>query len=478
MGSPTPTELPDESAIAWPHELFPYQRNGIEALLTRPQLLLADDMGLGKTVQAVAALRLLFHLGRIEAALLVLPVGLISLWRRTLREWAPELRTSTIRGPSSERAWQWRAAAHLYLTSYEALRQDLTENPQSPPRRRLWDVVVLDEAQRIKNADTAVSAACKRLPRRRAWALTGTPLENRIDDLASICEFLLPWREERPPPVLAAGPGLLERHASLQLRRRKADVLAQLPPKTVVEIPLRLAPVQRASYLRAEREGVIHLRDLGRDVRITHVLELIQRLKQICNVCPESGCSTKLEDLGARLETLSAEGHRALIFSQYVREPYGVRALARRLARFRPLVYVGALPPEERDRVVARFRTTPESTALILSLRAGGQGLNLQEASYVFHFDRWWNPAVERQAEDRSHRFGQGLPVTVYKYVCEDTIEERIDEILRRKQALFDELVDGVSIDPRARLSSEDLFGLFDLEPPANHRGGRRPGDS
>jgi SNF2 family DNA or RNA helicase len=143
-----------------------------------------------------------------------------------------------------------------------------------------------------------------------------------------------------------------------------------------------------------------------------------------------------------------------------------VRAIARRLARFRPLVYTGGLAPAERDRVVARFRAAPESKALVLSLRAGGQGLDLPEASYVIHFDRWWNPAVERQAEDRSHRLGQQVPVTVYKYVCEDTIEERIDRILRAKQALFDELVDDVSIDLRTRLSREELFGLFDLEPP------------
>jgi len=463
---PPETLLKAEGPIEWRHDFFPYQRAGIQALIGSTQLLLADDMGLGKTVQAVAALRILFRLRRIQVALLVLPAGLVSQWRREIRQWAPELRISTISGSPTERAWQWRAEAHVYFVSYETLRADFTENPASPPRRRVWDVVLLDEAQKIKNPDAEVSRKCKHLQRRRAWALTGTPLENREEDLASLCEFVTPWIEGEPLERLTPGVELRSRHAALQLRRKKEDVLAELPPKTTVEITLQLTPAQRASYDRAEREGVMHLRELGRTVRITHVLELIQRLKQIANFCPETGESAKLDDVSSRLEVLADEGHRALIFSQYVDEAHGARAIAARLQDFRPLVYTGDLSSTDRDRVIREFMSSPERKALVLSLRAGGQGLNLQEASYVFHFDRWWNPAVERQAEDRTHRLGQTLPVTVYKYLSEGTIEERIDAVLRKKQDLFDQLVDDVTIDLNKRLTQDELFGLFGLEAP------------
>lgn len=183
-----------------------------------------------------------------------------------------------------------------------------------------------------------------------------------------------------------------------------------------------------------------------------------------------TGESAKLDDIEGRVETLVAEDHKALVFSQYTDREYGVGAIERRLERFHPLAYTGAMSMQVRDRVIQSFKTQDDPKLLILSLRAGGQGLNLQEASYVFHFDRWWNPAVEHQAEDRSHRLGQSLPVTVYKYVCEDTIEERIDAILREKQALFDQLVDDVSIDLEKHLTAEELFGLFGLNAPTRER--------
>jgi SNF2 family DNA or RNA helicase len=469
---PLDSYLGPRSAIEWPRPFFPFQLDGIRALVEREALLLADDMGLGKTVQAVAALRVLVHLRRVEGALVVVPAGLVPQWQRALREWAPELRVSTVRGAPHERAWQWQAPAHVYLTGYETLRADVSGSRLSPPRRRTWDLVALDEAQRIKNRDSELARVCKALPRRRAWALTGTPLENHVEDLASLCEFLVPWAEGDPVLRLHPGPALAARHAALQLRRKKREVLRQLLPKTVVEVRVALGRAQRESYARAERDGIVWLRRLGGAVRITHVLELITRLKQICNICPATGESAKLVDLGERLETLVDEGHRALVFSQYADERFGVRALARRLERFHPIAYTGDLSPGERDRAVAEFRRCPESGALILSLRAGGQGLNLQEASYVFHFDRWWNPAVERQAEDRAHRLGQTHPVTVYRYVCEDTVEERIDRVLRRKQALFDHLVDDVSLDLGRFLTQQELFGLFGMEPPVTRSGG------
>lgn len=458
--------LSADGPLEWPHDLLPFQREGISALVAKPALLLADDMGLGKTVQTIAALRVLVRTRRAESALLVVPASLTVQWRRAINLWAPELRTSTISGPATERAWKWKTPAHVYIVSYETLRADFTENPQSPPRRRVWDVVILDEAQKIKNRDAEVSRECKRLQRSRAWALTGTPLENDVDDLASICEFLTPWEEGQPALNLRPGLAMLERHRELQLRRKKSEVLTELPPKTISEITLQLVGSQRASYDDAEKNGVLRLKEMGQTVRITHVLELIQRLKQICNFCPQTGQSAKLEDIADRLGTLVAEEHRALVFSQYTDDNFGVAAIEKRLTHLDPLSYTGALSTRDRDRVIQSFKTRPEHKVLLLSLRAGGQGLNLQEASYVFHFDRWWNPAIENQAEDRSHRMGQSSPVTVYKYICEETIEERIDNILRQKQALFDQLVDDVSIDLQKHLTADELFGLFGLEAP------------
>jgi hypothetical protein len=230
------------------------------------------------------------------------------------------------------------------------------------------------------------------------------------------------------------------------------------------------------SYARAEREGIIQLRELGEAVRIEHVLELITRLKQICNVDPQSGESSKIQDIRERLGVLTEQGHRALLFSQYTDDRFGVGAVARALDAFQPLTYVGAMSSAEREQVIGRFKADPAHKALILSLRAGGVGLNLQEASYVFHVDRWWNPAVERQAEDRSHRMGQLVPVTVFKYTCEGTIEERIERILAAKQQLFDEVVDDVSLDVATRLTSDELFGMFGLEGPAPRAPTKHPG--
>ena len=458
------------TTLEWPGELFPYQLDGVRTLLSSDRLLLADDMGLGKTIQAIAAVRILCIQRQISHTLLVAPASLLRQWRRELDLWAPELRAIIIQGAPAERAWQWRADVHVAIVSYETLRTDYTDHPDSPPRRRIWDLVVLDEAQKIKNRDVEVSREVKGLSRRRSWALTGTPLENKVDELASVLEFV-DHSDDGSTKRFSHGPEMMARHAQLQLRRRKTDVLTQLPPKQVIDLVIPLAPEQEAAYQRAESEGIVELTKRGETLRVQHVLELIMRLKQICNFDPGSGESAKASDIEERLLTLAAEGNRAIVFSQYTDDTFGVAALASRLRAFDPLEYTGSLSPGARDDVIRRFKQDRRHEVLILSLKAGGVGLNLQDASYVFHFDRWWNPAVERQAEDRTHRLGQTVPVTVFKYTCQNTIEERIAAVLAEKQQLFDEIVDDVTLDVGKALNAVELFGLFGLTPPAGAPG-------
>ena len=459
---PAPSVLWD-TPLEWPDDLMPFQNDGVRTLIGSERLLLADDMGLGKTVQVIAALRMLFVQRTIESALVVAPSSVLDQWRQELRKWAPELTAIIIRGNAADRGWQWNAVVQVTFVSYDTLRSD-ANGPQSPPYRKIWDVLVADEAQRIKNRH-ATSAAVKNIKRHRSWALTGTPLENNEDELASIMEFVDQGdlvTDKRYFP----GTALRDRHRDLQLRRKKADVLQDLPPKRVTKVPISLDAKQQKSYDKAEQDGIVYLKSLGREAQVQHVLELITRLKQICNADPATGYSSKLEHIRERLELLAAQGHKALVFSQYTNNVSGVEAAASYLAEFNPLIITGDLPQSERGAVINRFKTNDAYKALIVSLRAGGVGLNLQEASYVFHLDRWWNPAVERQAEDRSHRYGQTVPVHVFKYSCNGTIEERIDRILEQKQELFDELVDDVSINLEATLSADQLFGLFGLERP------------
>ena len=447
--------------LEWRGELMPFQRDGVQALMENRRLLLADDMGLGKTIQAVVALRLLRARREISTCLVAAPASVLDQWRREIDKWAPELSAIIVRGPARDRDWQWKAKRDVTLVSYDTLRSDYDIGEGSIVRGKTWDVVVADEAQRVKNRNRT-SAALKGLRRRRSWALTGTPVENDEEELASIMEFV--DRDEfGSPRRFQAGWKLRERHQQLQLRRKKFDVLNDLPPKQETKISIQLGPRQRQSYNKAEQDGIVYLKSLGGEVSVRHVLELITRLKQICNADPVTGESCKMEDIRQRLEQLANQGHKALVFSQYTSDHAGVAAATRYLREFSPLTITGDVPQEDREDIIRRFRERPEHRALILSLRVGGLGLNLQEASYVFHLDRWWNPAIERQAEDRSHRLGQTVKVNVIKYSCAETIEERIDRILESKQEVFDRLVDDVSLDLSAQISSEDLFGLFGL---------------
>jgi SNF2 family DNA or RNA helicase len=243
-----------------------------------------------------------------------------------------------------------------------------------------------------------------------------------------------------------------------QIRRLRAEVLPDLPPKTGYTIDPGLLPSQRTAYDIAEHDGLVWLRELGEKVTVANILELLLRLKQHCNAEPQTGASGKLDDLERRVESLAATQEKALIFSQFVAGPFGVQAIATRLKRFAPLTLVGGQDAATRNATLAAFADNQRHQVLVLSLRAGGVGLNLTAASVVFHFDRWWTAAVEAQAEDRAHRMGQTRPVQVFTYVCADTVEIRIAEIIAGKQKMADLLVDGIDVEALAHWDKADLL--------------------
>jgi SNF2 family DNA or RNA helicase len=453
---------PLESLVAsgemrFPFDPFPYQYQGIAFLYPRYAAILADEMGLGKTMQAISAIRLLLRSGEVRRVLLVCPKPLVTNWRREFQLWAPEIPLAIVEGDQSRRHWQWNdAAVPVKLANYELLLRDRELFGEAGQR---FDLVVLDEAQRIKNRSGGTSQVVRSIARSRSWALTGTPIENSPEDLVGIFEFLSPGYLS--PAMKPRRMGALA--GDHILRRTKDAVLEDLPPKIIRDAELSLTPQQFEAYRAAEDEGVIRLNELGAEITIHHVFELVLRLKQICNFDPATGASGKLERLEADLEEVAASGQKAIVFSQWVET---LCVLKRRLARFGPLEYHGKIPPRRRDEVIERFRGERHKRVLLMSYGAGSVGLNLQFCGYVFLFDRWWNPAVEDQAINRAHRIGAARPVVVTRMLTLDTIEERINQILEDKRELFAAIFSHTAAPPSLGLSQDEIFGLFRLRTP------------
>ena len=449
--------------LALQHHPFPYQLDGVAFLYPRASAVLADEMGLGKTMQAAIAIRLLLHAGEIRRALIVCPKPLVSNWQKELETWAPELPRCVVVGDRSTRKWQWENASDVVLiANYEAVQRDQSLLQES---RHHFDLVVLDESQRIKNLHGSTAKAIRAIPRTRAWALTGTPVENRPQDLRSIFEFVSPGLltpEMKPRELGLAAQDFV-------LRRTKAEVMKDLPPRLEDEAVVSLTPAQRMSYQLAEKEGVLRLSQMGDTVTIQHLFELVLRLKQICNFDPATGESSKADLLRNRLTTAMAGQGKAIVFSQWVGTLLKLKAW---LADFHPLEYHGQISPEYREQVIEDFRHSDKSRVLLMSYGAGSVGLNLQFCSHVYLFDRWWNPAVEDQAVNRAHRIGSTGPVTVTRFLTAETIEERIEAVLAKKRELFDSIFSDLEQPARLGLSREEVFGLFRLNAsPSRARG-------
>lgn len=443
-------------------ELRSYQRQGVNwlALMQRGGLgaTLADDMGLGKTLQALCVLR-----GR---CLVVCPTSVVYNWANELARFRPQLSFCVYHGKNR----QLSNDADIVLTSYALLRLD-SELLQG----REWDVVVLDEAQTIKNPESQVTQAAYGLRARFRLTLTGTPVENRLDELWSQFHFTNPgllggrsdFQQRYAQPIAQGEPGaaaLLRRKiAPFLLRRDKRTVAPELPPRTDVVLYCDLDERERelydALYHSTRSEVVEHLKRGG---GVMQALEALLRLRQAaCHSAlipgQDAEDSAKVQRLLAALDQVQADGHRALVFSQWTSlldlvEPHLQRAG----------VQFNRLDGSTRDRrgVVETFQRDDGPTVMLLSLKAGGTGLNLTAADHVFLLDLWWNPAVEEQAADRAHRIGQERPVFVYRLVARETVEERILELQRAKRGVAAAAL--ADSEQAAGLSREDLLALLE----------------
>lgn len=447
--------------VLFPTERRPrdYQITGIKFLAERQAALLGDEMGLGKTIQTIIALQILYRRGAVRQTLILCPRSLLGTWEKEVRKWAPELFIQKVRGTKEERQLMWQAASSVYLTTYETLREDIKTQPALSSK---FQVIILDEVQKIKNPTTDTSHAVKRIRAHYRWGLSGTPLENKVEDVTAIYSYLLPSLfkpDEVPEPARVK-----KKIDPYFLRRRTADVIKELPEKISEEIWLELTTEQRKAYQLTEEKGKARLAEAN--VTRVHVFALISELKQICNIEPESGTSCKLDYLLEQFESIIESGQKALLFSHLPKAT--LLQLKPKLEQFAPAIFDGSLTDKQREAIINNFQQHERPKVLLISLKAGGVGLTLTAASHVFHFDHWWNPAIARQAEGRAHRIGQQKTVFVYDIYTVDTIEERIYKLLQKKQALFDAVIDDLSADyVQGSVTEEELFGLFDLQPPA-----------
>jgi len=334
---------------------------------------------------------------------------------------------------------------------------------KNPPHH---DLVILDEAQRIKNPKSKSAQAVKALQASRRWALTGTPLENSVKDLVSVFGFVRPGLIRETDSAAAIRTAI----KPYVLRRRQDEVLKDLPELREQDVEIELGASQREAYDQAEREGVIKLNEKGDTVNVTHVLALINELRKICNFDPASGASAKTEFVLEELEEIVESGRKALIFNEFVSKEFGLQRVAKLISEAKnfgkqvlPLEISGQISPQARELAVRQFEKDPNRHVLMLNYKVGGIGLNLQVANYVFLFDRWWNPAVEAQAVKRCHRLGQTQGVLAQRLYCKGTIEERILRKLAEKRRLFTQFVDEDRPTVTLGLTEDEIFSLFDL---------------
>ncbi len=452
--APLPTDLKAN--------LRSYQRKGVDWLLFLKQAglgaLLADDMGLGKTLQSIAVIE-----GR---TLIVCPTSVLQSWADQIQEFRPSLKVNLYHGPNRQ------LADGITLTSYGILRMD-----QEKLAAMDWDTVILDETQVIKNPDSQIAKAAHRMQGKFRIALSGTPIENKLDDLWSQFQFINPgllWKRsefmERFGDAIRSGnPRKLEklrlRIKPFLLRRKKTEVAPELPPRTEVVLHCDLSEEEQTLYkaiLASSKKEVVEKLEGGGSVFAA--LEMLLRLRQACchpALVPGSNLdavfgSAKLDLLMESLEESLDLGHKALIFSQWTSllDLVEIRLKAKDI-RFSRLD--GST--RHRDQVVSSFQKEDGPPVMILSLKAGGVGITLTAADHIYILDPWWNPAAEDQAADRAHRIGQENPVFIHRLVARDSVEDKILQLQKKKRALAEGVIGDAS--KNADLSKDEILNLL-----------------
>ncbi len=462
--------------------LRPYQRDGYQWLHQMSNMglgaCLADDMGLGKTVQVIAYLEYVrTHYG--GRALLVLPASLIGNWQREIERFAPDMPYQILHRSAlgAKDELKIKAGRFLYITTYgmAARLEELKDE--------VWDYLILDEAQAIKNPGTKQTKAIKEIPASKKIAMTGTPIENRLGDLWSLFDFLNKGLLGTPKEFTAFTKELKdhsEGYARLRrmvqpfiLRRLKTDknVISDLPDKIEINSYTMLSAKQVALYKQLLRQIEQKLEDAEGIGRKGLILSSIMKFKQICNHPDQyigredfkPGHSGKFEQLKGICDTICEKRERVLVFTQFREMTEPISDFLAEIFGKRGFVLHGGTPIKKRSEIVEKFNGEQYIPYTVLSLKAGGVGLNLAAANHVIHFDRWWNPAVENQATDRAFRIGQTKDVMVHKFVTKGTIEEKIDEILKEKQKLSDDILSEGGEQWITEYNNEELMELFAL---------------
>ena len=430
------------------YPLKSHQKDGVAWLSLRESGILADDMGLGKTLQAIAAFERNQRNGNVENVLIVCPKSLIGVWEAEIRLWAPRLCTVSLHASISKENWQTLSSqCQVAITNYEALRS-------SSPRPGAFDVLILDEVHRLKNPKSLNYASCYSISPKITWGLSGTPLENKPADLTAILH-LLDRNRISPSDEKLPLPSIRSVASNYILRRNKQAIESELP-----QVREKLEIVPLSSEQRNLYQAIIQNdRDYS---TLGGWIATFNRLRDVCDYEPITGKSSKIDRAIVILDSILRRGEKAVVFSwRIVPLDLLAKKIETEMGQHTALTITGQTSSMSRSRIVSSFQSSVQPKILLCSMRATAEGLTLTAANHVIFLNEWWNPAVNSQARDRVNRIGQERDVFVHKLRTSGTVESQLNEVLNKKSAIFDEIVNRLTTVQQSKDSTSKQLNLF-----------------